>query len=147
MGRSLASPANEALDPFLLEAVGVEENGMAVSVLSAFARLGLDPWVEAGRLAALPKKAAVAAISHHLALTGDSPVAARLAELLPGAAAAQSPVSRMDRGHGLIRRNLLLFMALWLAACVAFMILRPSPTFGGPAESDPSSGNVAAPAR
>lgn len=144
MGTPFSSPIDEALDSFLLEPVGVEETGMTLSVLSALARLGLDPWVEAGRLAALPKKAAVAAIARHLGLKGNSPVAARLAALLPE---VPPPSRRMDRGHGLIRRNLLLFLALWLVACIAFMILRPSPTFGGPTEPAASTSNFAGPAR
>ncbi len=147
METSFGSPINAALDPFLLESVCVEENGMTLSVLSALARRGLDPWVEASRLAALPKKAAVAAITRDLALRGDSPVAARLAELLPKTATPPPRGSRMDRGHGLIRRNLLLFLALWLVACTAFMFLRPSPHLDGPTEPTASSSNFAGPVR
>ena len=77
---SFRSRITEAFDPFLLESVGVDENGMTVSVLSTLARLGLDPWEEAGRLAVLPKKAAIAVITRHLSLKGDSLIAARLAE-------------------------------------------------------------------
>ena len=39
---------------FLQTPVGVEDNGMELSVLSALARLGKDPWAEAARLADLP---------------------------------------------------------------------------------------------
>jgi hypothetical protein len=35
--------------------VGDEQNGMPLSVVSAFTRLGLDPWEEGARLATLPK--------------------------------------------------------------------------------------------
>jgi hypothetical protein len=147
METSFGSPINAALDPFLLESVCVEENGMTLSVLSALARLGLDPWVEASRLAALPKKTAVAAITRHFALRGDSPVAARLADLLPKVATPPPRGSRMDRGHGLVRRNLLLLLTLWLVACIAFMILRPSPRPDGPTVPTASSSNIAGPAR
>jgi hypothetical protein len=34
--------------------VGAEANGMTLSVVSVFARLGNDPWQEASRLALLP---------------------------------------------------------------------------------------------
>ena len=43
------------LNEFLFAAIGTEGNGMRLSVLSVFARLGHDPWKEAGRLAGLPK--------------------------------------------------------------------------------------------
>jgi hypothetical protein len=35
--------------------VGVEANGMTLSVLSTLARRGMDPWQEAERLAKLPR--------------------------------------------------------------------------------------------
>ena len=43
------------LDEFLFSAVGTEANGMTLSVVSVFARMGNDPWLEAGRLAKMPK--------------------------------------------------------------------------------------------
>lgn len=46
------------LDPFLYSGVGVEANGSELTVLSILARLGLDPWTEAGRLVTLPKAVA-----------------------------------------------------------------------------------------
>ena len=118
---SLSTPINGALDPFLLESFGVEENGMRLSVLSALARLGLDPWAEAGRLAALPKQAAIAALTRHLGLTGDSTIATRLADLLPDRSAPLLD-RPMDRLHGVIRRNVWLWIAVWLGVCVVFLV-------------------------
>src|SRR5947209_14905431 len=46
------------LNDFLFAAVGQEQNGMPLNVVSGLTRLGLDPWEEAGRLAALPKAVA-----------------------------------------------------------------------------------------
>src|SRR4029077_10779716 len=43
------------LNDFLFAAVGEEQNGMPLNVVSGLTRLGLDPWEEAARLAALPK--------------------------------------------------------------------------------------------
>ena len=37
-------------DEFLCASIGEEKNGMALSVLSAFARRNVDPWQEAARL-------------------------------------------------------------------------------------------------
>ena len=47
-----------AFDPFLFSAIGEERNGMLLSMVSALARLDLDPWREAASLSRLPAKAA-----------------------------------------------------------------------------------------
>jgi hypothetical protein len=47
------------LDKFLFAAVGEEIEGAPLSVVSALARLGLDPWEEAGRLSALSSHEAI----------------------------------------------------------------------------------------
>jgi hypothetical protein len=52
------APMLPEFDAFLFAPVGEEVNGVPLSVLSALARLGLDPWDEAGRLAHLTKEAA-----------------------------------------------------------------------------------------
>jgi hypothetical protein len=46
-------------DEFLHASIGMEKNEMQLSVLSAFARLGLDPWKEAAALSELPRDCAV----------------------------------------------------------------------------------------
>jgi len=46
-------------DGFLFASIGAERNNaMPISVLSALARLELDPWTEAGELARLPRDVA-----------------------------------------------------------------------------------------
>jgi hypothetical protein len=57
--RPLLMPLSPELDLFLFAAVGEEQNGMSLSVISALTRLGLDPREEAGRLAALTKRDAI----------------------------------------------------------------------------------------
>jgi len=51
---------NANLDPFLFASIGREESGMSLSVASALARLGSDPWIEAVRdiVARVPRIAA-----------------------------------------------------------------------------------------
>jgi len=49
---------DSSFDPFLFAAIGEERNGMLLSVLSALARLELDPWREAESLSKLPAPAA-----------------------------------------------------------------------------------------
>ncbi len=50
--------AASGLNAFLMSDVGTEANGLPLTVLSIMARLGHDPWVEAERLAGMPKEAA-----------------------------------------------------------------------------------------
>jgi hypothetical protein len=71
--------------------VGVESNGMTLSVLSILARLGHDPWQQAEQLAALPMAAAVDTLAKIIAAVPSSPwppldasaIATRLVALLP----------------------------------------------------------------
>jgi hypothetical protein len=48
---------------FLFAFVGVEKNGIQLTVLSALVRLGFDPWGEAARLSKLTKEAATSALA------------------------------------------------------------------------------------
>ena len=79
------------LNAFLFAEVGTEPNGMVLSVLSVLARLDLDPWQEAGRLAGLPRTKSVDALARMIKATPAnerSPsevvsIATRLVDLLP----------------------------------------------------------------
>ncbi len=51
---------------FLFEFLGREGNGRQLTVLSALARKGFDPWQEAARLSELPKEAATIAVAGFL---------------------------------------------------------------------------------
>jgi hypothetical protein len=87
---------------FLFASTGKEENGMPLSVVSALARLEIDPWQEAARLSDLPEDRAVSALDRLLrrlpapgwdeAETRN--IAARLIKLLPRRAAAAQPGAR-----------------------------------------------------
>jgi hypothetical protein len=78
-------------DKFLFAEIGEGKNGMLLSVLSAFARLDLDRWQEASRLAGLPKNVAADRLARLIASLPDEPTivrdkvaaAARLIQLLP----------------------------------------------------------------
>ena len=79
------------LNPFLFACVGTEVNGSALTVLSVLARLGSDPWTEAGRLATLPRSAAIDWLAERIMATpltlkdinGACATAERLVLLLP----------------------------------------------------------------
>jgi hypothetical protein len=86
------------LNRFLLAPIGEERNGMMLSVFSALARLDLDPWVEAARLADLPGETATEALTQAITRLSDSwmpsdarRIAERLVLLLPSPADTQVP--------------------------------------------------------
>jgi hypothetical protein len=87
------------LNNFLFATVGQEQNGMPLNVVSGLTRLGLDPWEEAGRLAALPKALAAEKLAPIIArLPVDRPepsdnlaISRLLVELLPEHHRAASP--------------------------------------------------------
>ena len=79
------------LNGFLFAKVGVEASGMQLTVLSTLARQGVDPWQEAGRLAKLPKAAAIDELTRMItampacpwSLADATAIAARLVIMLP----------------------------------------------------------------
>ncbi|MCF3934373.1 hypothetical protein L1787_13255 [Acuticoccus sp. M5D2P5] len=52
-----ASPDGREFEPFLYASIGEDRNGNIVTVLSTFARLGLDPWKEAAEVSTLGREA------------------------------------------------------------------------------------------
>jgi hypothetical protein len=111
--------SGHAYDAFLFESLGVQENGMDLSVLSALARAGVDPWAEAKRLAALPRQAAVTAT---LKFAGDTETARRLVDLLPRASSPLPASPDIEERQRLFRRYGLLVIIAWLMIAIAFMM-------------------------
>lgn len=95
------------LGDFLSAPVWEEKNGSPLSVLSALARLDVDPWAEAARLAALPRGAAASALTvllHRLPReqpeTPDAAsIADRLVRLLPKGGSATTIIARSFKGN------------------------------------------------
>ena|SRR5579872_7497573 len=96
MSSALTAPFRAFLasdfDQFLFAPIGEDRNGMLLSVASALARLDLDPWQEAAKLARLPEMSAKERLGSLLAILTDRPstgadperiLAARLIALLP----------------------------------------------------------------
>ena len=65
------APMFPEFDAFLFASVGEEVDGVPLSVLSALARLGLDPREEAARLARLTREAAVDQLARMIARLYD----------------------------------------------------------------------------
>lgn len=88
---AFASFLGSEFNDFLFAPIGEERNGMLLSVLSALARLDVDPWQEAAELARLPGEAATERLASMIAALPDGPsapsdprtIAARLVALLP----------------------------------------------------------------
>jgi hypothetical protein len=86
-------------DDFLFAPIGEDGNGMVLSVLSALARLDIDPWQEAAKLSGLPGGAATQRLASLIAALPDessaypdpTTVAARLVVLLPRPANPNTP--------------------------------------------------------
>jgi len=116
---------------FLFATAAEDGNGVAVTVLSALARLDLDPWDEAAKLRDLPKDSAVQRLAGVIApLSAATPAearktAARLLGLLPGATATLIPAkissARLpDIAH---LRSILAFLLVFMAVMLSLQFL------------------------
>jgi hypothetical protein len=84
---------------FLFASIGEDASGTYLTVVSALARLDLDPWAEAANLARLPKSVATQKLSELVSRFPEIPpvrvdstkIAARLIGLLPGRIRSQIP--------------------------------------------------------
>ena len=122
------------LNDFLFAQVGTERNGMTLSVLSVFARTGSDPWLEARRLADLPKREAGDSLAQTIAampqglwsLAESAAIATRLIDLLPARpAGVESRVATLATGWRLPSRMTLVLISIALCiGWVATMMLR-----------------------
>ena len=92
-------PLGSEFDKFLFALVGEDRNGMPLSVVSVLARMDLDPWVEAAKLADLPAETAARKLAAWLDALSDPALkpaspdtrAIRLIALLPRRANPNSP--------------------------------------------------------
>jgi hypothetical protein len=83
--RAIFRPLRPDLDGFLFAEVGVEQNGIPLSMVSALTRLGLDPWDEAGRLSSLGKREATEQLARLIAdLFGPSRPLSEAREIADG---------------------------------------------------------------
>lgn len=90
---------------FLFASIGEDRNDMPLSVLSALARLDIDPWHEAAELARLPGETATQRLASLIAALPDGP----LAHLDPGTISARlvALLPRRDRSNLPSRETLL----------------------------------------
>jgi hypothetical protein len=101
-----ASLLASEFDSFLFAPIGEERNGMLLSVLSALARLDVDPWQEAAKLALLPAETATQRLASLITSLPDgssidrdpTTIAARLIALLPHSATPDAPPRKTWHG-------------------------------------------------
>ena len=127
--RPSVSSVTSRYNHFLFAPICEEANGMRLSVLSALARMDVDPWEEATRLAAMPKAIAERTLVSTLdQVLGKSchrseteVIAARLVQLLPqrgeGATVAQTETARVGAQRT--------YWLVWLGFALAISLLSP----------------------
>lgn len=94
-------PDGSDYDAFLFAELGEDRTGAAVTVLSALARLDLEPWTEARELSSLGREGAQVRLTTHFEAITDIPAlalasegrAAKLVSLLPLRAPLRVPKS------------------------------------------------------
>jgi hypothetical protein len=109
-------------DDFLLAPIGDDHTGMQLSVLSALARLDVDPWEQAAALARLPDENATLKLASLIAALPAGPgvradsrtIAARLIPLLPRhATTGTSSPAPVSGTQALPRSPLLTYLILY----------------------------------
>jgi hypothetical protein len=127
---SAATCRRSSFDDFLYASIREEANGAPLSVLSALARLGLDPWKEAASLAQLSRERAAQKLMSLIetlphALSTDpvaEAVVPRLIALLPRQTGAAIPSYQTLRGRVSTNQHVVQCGLLYLAF-LAMMLL------------------------
>ena len=145
-----ASRLGPEFENFLFAPIGEDRNGMLLSVLSALARLDIDPWQEAAQLAALPGETATRRLSSLIAALPDGPSAhpdpatdaARLIALLPLRAGSKiAPRAGLPSGGAATQPRAIMYVY------VIFMVIALSAQWIAAGRQPPAEvGNVQAPA-
>ena len=109
-------------DDFLYAAIGADRNESPLSVLSALARLNLDPWQEAAELSELPKGMAAARLERLIARLPRGrwaqadlgTIANRLIALLPSNHRNTGEVSKNSHGRRMVSALVMEEVLAWI---------------------------------
>lgn len=114
-------------DSFLY-AIVVERNDVPVTVVSMLSRLNLDPWLEAARLAQLPRKEAISCLSASIQRAEGRSISTFQADALSSKLAESLP-AREALVAGAMRQETMDFSSMWLLFAIFFgmMAVTPSP--------------------
>jgi hypothetical protein len=116
---------------FLFGVVGQEKNGSELTLLSAFARLGCDPWKEAATLSHLSRQSAVKTLALTIARipegnwsSSDLPIIAeRLLDRLPAHVAPAIPAKPAKRDREPAKLSTTTLWVNFLFAAAVFFIV------------------------
>jgi hypothetical protein len=128
---------NTEFNDFLFAPIGTEKNEMLLSVLSALARLGIDPWQEAARLTLLPKELATQRLTSMVeglpggqwAPSDSRIIAARLVQLLPArnntkaSSNSMAPSVAANSGFHQMIRSLTVIWLIFAVMCGAALMI------------------------
>lgn len=131
--RARFSTLSAKFDDFLFAPVCEDANGMRLSVLSALARMNVDPWEEATRLAAMPNTIAEKTLLSILDLVSGkswkSPeaaaIAARLVRLLPQPSEAAAATADAATGAAKVSAQRINYWWVWLGFWLAMSFMIP----------------------
>ncbi len=132
---------NPEFDGFLMASIGGDSNnsGMQLSVLSALARLDVDPWQEAAELSRLPSETAIRKLTSLIAALPNGPstrldagtIAARLIPLLPRRAVSDvQPRARLsddDAAGHVARVKLVMIYVIWIGVMLVTQWIATNP--------------------
>jgi hypothetical protein len=130
--RPSVSSLTSRYNDFLFAPICEEASGMHLSVLSALARMNVDPWEEATRLAAMPNAIAERALVSILDLVSSrcwnpseaKVIAARLVQLLPQRSAGATSASPQI-ALATLRGQRARYWLVWVGFAIAISILSP----------------------
>ena len=135
------SQLGSEFDAFLFAPIGADRNGMFLSVLSALARLDIDPWQEAAKLARLPTNAATERLASVIAVLPEKPpaldpsmIAARLIAFLPRRASLNIPSRQTLAGAEVMTKPSIVIYVISMVFALGFQFLVASRQ--QPAQSD-----------
>ncbi len=133
-------------EPFLYAVVCDEGNGTSLTMVSAIARTGADPWKEAARIAKLPKAAALEALARMIPDRGGADrvaIADRLFALLPAARANRNIPFVGTTSAAPLRNRLIPAVIVLLIGLALVSIFRKTPAFDYGQQQPASSAPVA----
>ena len=127
------SQLDTSLNDFLFATIGEEQSGMRLSVASALARRGFDPWTEAIRLAGLPRARAsetlaalIAAVPSARWTPSEAPgIASRLSMLLPANGALMPAIGAGPSSQRAKAAPRLLWLFYLIVVVATLLILFP----------------------
>jgi hypothetical protein len=131
---------NSGLNAFLFAEVGEELNGSPLTILSVLARLGKDPWAEAGKWVNMPRAAILERLTQSIsqmplspqALTDARATAARLILLLPSHTPAPRPSEGVTVGKSVVPKWVLIAICVTAVGLGFAFNMIPSSNQTGP---------------